>query len=199
MTFKEKVKNIWDYDKWYILGGIAAAVALFFFVKDIFFKEKFDYTVVYQGIGYMSETEIASFETVISSFAEDVNGDGKKNADLINVEFSKADESRPQLDRDKNTLLMTELAMQENCIFIMEKERLLAIYENDTKYFTDLSSICESLEENTLFIEIKNTVLYEELPFLDGDLVLMLRRPYNEKYNDIYDNCRKYVESILNS
>ena len=82
MTFKEKVKNIWDYDKWYILGGIAAAVALFFFVKDIFFKEKFDYTVVYQGIGYMSETEIASFETVISSFAEDINGDGKMNRAL---------------------------------------------------------------------------------------------------------------------
>ena len=199
MTFKEKIKNIWDYDKWYILGGIAAVIALVFFVKDVFFKEKFDYTVVYQGIGYMSEEQVETFRSVISSYAEDLNGDGKANADLIYVEFSSPDESRPQLDRDKNTLLMTEIAMQENCIFIVEKERILSIYENDTKYFTDLSTVNANLEENTLFVELKNTPVYEELPFLDGDLVLILRKPYNEKYNEIYENSRNYVERILNS
>ncbi len=199
MTFKEKIKNIWDYDKWYILGGIAAVVALIFFVKDIFFKEKFDYTVIYQGIGYMTEEQVKDFQAVVSSYAEDINGDGKENADLIYIEFSKPDESRPQLDRDKNTLLMTEIAMQENCVFIMEKERILSIYDNDTKYFTDLSTINKTLEENTLFIELKNTPLYEKLPFLDGDLVLILRRPYNEKYNSVYESSIKYVENILNS
>lgn len=197
MTFSQKIKNIWDYDKWYILGGIAAAVAIFFFIKDVFFKEKYDYTVVYAAPGYLSEEGLETFESVLSSYADDLNKNGKSNADVINIEFPSAEELNPQIDKEKNTLLMAELAMQENCIFIIAEDRLLELYENNTDAFTDLSELSDKIESGTYYIPIKDTGLSGRIPGLDENLVLALRKPYVAKYNDIYNNCRNYISRIL--
>ncbi len=197
MTFKEKIKNIWDYDKWFIIGGLVLIIALGYFAKDVIFKEKFDYTVVYAAEGYLSEDELQNFNDVMATFAEDLDKNGKTNVKIINIEFPPEGTVGGQILKEKNTLLMTELALQENCIFIIEEEKLLSLYENNTDAFLDLSTLSDEIPEGTKYIKLNQTELKNKLPMLDDELILVLRVPYLEKYLDIYESCRNYVARII--
>ena len=197
MTFKEKIKNIWDYDKWFIIGGLVLILALCYFAKDVIFKEKFDYTVVYAAEGYLTEEELNTFNNVLAEYAEDLDENGKTNVKIINIEFPPEGANHGQILKEKNTLLMTELALQENCIFIIEEEKILSLYENNTDAFLDLSTLSEEIPEGTRYIKLNQTKLKDKLPMLDGELILVLRVPYIEKYLDIYEDCQNYIDRIL--
>lgn len=198
MTFKQKVQNIWDYDKWYILGGIVILICLFLFVKDVFFKEKVDVQVVSVAYGYLSKDQVETTEKVLSEFTEDINGDGKTTVNLLNIEFSPKNASRPQLDREANTQFMAEASMQENCIFIIDKTQFEKIWKEDYSSLTDLSTLAD-FDENTYFIPISETALSERLPFLDENLLFIVRIPYSQDAMGSYEEALKFARKLLNS
>ena len=169
MTFKEKVRNIWDYDKWFIIGGIFVAIMVFLFIKDV------------------------------SSFAPDKDGDGISTVNLLNIEFSPEHAKNPQLDRDASTQLIAELSLQQNCLFIIDKANFEAIWKGDYSSLCDLSSISEKFEEGTFFIPISQTAIKDNLPFYDEDLLFIIRIPFDNRYKDDYELYLKLAESLLNS
>ncbi|MBQ5320738.1 MAG: hypothetical protein J6K88_01560 [Oscillospiraceae bacterium] len=199
MTFKEKVRNIWDYDKWFIIGGIFVAIMVFLFIKDVFFKETADFQIVSVSVGYLSKENVETTERYFSSFAPDKDGDGVSTVNLLNIEFSPEHAKNPQLDRDASTQLIAELSLQQNCLFIIDKANFEAIWKGDYSSLCDLSSLSEKFEEGTFFIPISQTAIKDNLPFYDEDLLFIIRIPYDNRYKDDYELYLKLAESLLNS
>lgn len=198
MTFKEKVRNIWDYDKWFIIGGIFIAIMLVVFIKDVFFKEKTDIQIVSASVGYLSKAEVLSAEEYFGSFATDINNDGKTDVKLLNIGFSPEHAKNPQLDKDSSTQLIAELTMQENCLFIIDKSNFEAIWKGDYSSLTDLSDLSDKIEKDTFFIPLKNTKIKDNLPFYNEDLLLILRVPYVERYKEGYEHQKAFLSRLLN-
>jgi hypothetical protein len=199
MTFKEKIRNIWDYDKWFIIGGIFIAIMLVVFIKDVFFKEKADIQIVSASVGYLSKSEVLSAESYFGSFATDINGDGIANVKLLNIGFSPEHAKNPQLDKDSSTQLIAELTMQENCLFIIDKANFEAIWKGDYSSLTDLSELSDKIEKDTFFIPLKDTKIKDNLPFYSEDLLLILRVPYIDRYKENFEYQKAFLERLLNS
>ena len=79
LTKAEKRKNWWDYHKWHVLIGVAAAICLgnlvwtFLGVGQV----RPDYQIAYVGAAELPGETAAALEAALSELGEDLNGDGQ--------------------------------------------------------------------------------------------------------------------------
>lgn len=79
MTKAEKASNWWYYRKWYVVGGIVAALVLFHLIGTLlgFWTTDPDLQIAYIGRQMLHDSTVAALEREFAAIAGDYNGDGK--------------------------------------------------------------------------------------------------------------------------
>lgn len=85
LTKQEKWKNWWHYHKWHVVIGIAGALILADMVCYALGVGRVmpDYQIAYVGSSPLPEDTAAAVEAAFASLGEDLNGDGRTAAQLV--------------------------------------------------------------------------------------------------------------------
>ena len=199
MTLGAKIKNIWDYDKWYILGGLLIVVLLVWFVKDTMFKKEPDVTILYASRGYLGDMYFNNMEGYFKELIADRDGDGEKTVTVLNFEFAPdpdAETVNKNLEKEINTKLVMETSMQENCLLVMKREFADSVFAGKGAMLTDFSEIIDGIEE-TYYLPIQKTVLKERFPHIPDDAVVVLKMPYKSGFERYYETAKELLKSII--
>lgn len=89
MSFLDRVKHFWYYDKVKLLVAIAVIAVVMYMIYQWATVEKYDLEVAYYGEREFTEEQIESFKQYLSENIEDINGDGEKNVQFIAVTYSQ--------------------------------------------------------------------------------------------------------------
>lgn len=85
LTDRERRKNWWYYHKWHVVIGVVGVLILADLVCHALGvgQVKPDYRIAYVGASPLPEDTAAAVETAFASLGEDLNGDGKTVAQLV--------------------------------------------------------------------------------------------------------------------
>lgn len=149
-TFGDKVKNFWFHYKYFVLAGVFLATVLSVAITQCATREKFDTEVVLFTYNSYTAGQIDAMEVELEKYAEDLDGDGEVNVQIIDCAFGK-----------------NELADQQNA----KRTKLTAIIASDSKamlYITDASSYeyLNTLFKGGFFVDLK-------LPGGNGDTLAL--------------------------
>ncbi len=89
MSFLDRVKHFWYYDKVKLFVVIAVIAVVAYTIYQWVTAEKYDLEVAYYGEREFTEEQIESFKQYLSENIEDINGDGEKNVQFIAVTYSQ--------------------------------------------------------------------------------------------------------------
>ena len=135
-TPKEKWDNFWFQYKWYIIAITAVTVILAVLITQCATRTKYDLEVVYFTYTAVLDEQTNKIADYLAAYAEDINGDGEINVQVVNVSFS--DKSG---DSQYKYTMLTKL------------QAMIAGDENAILYITDSESYkyLDGLTENGLF------------------------------------------------
>lgn len=196
-TPKDKFKNFWDYSKWYVISGIALAALIAFLVVQCATKPAYDLKVVFFTYDAVLDEQLSPAAEFLSKYAEDINGDGQANVQIINCSIS-----------DKNTnVTMRNTALQKiQSIIVAEPSALLFILdEKSVKYFDNLDSGINSMfDENPVLLgeDFYESTKHENFGTLPKDLTLYCRKvsgtmiEKNKEISKYYDASRNIITAI---
>ncbi len=83
-----KVKNFWDYNKWFILGGLLIAAVIAFVVAKCAATPQYDLRVLAYTSEILSDQDCYAIEDYLKPLCEDITGDGEVYVQVINCSFS---------------------------------------------------------------------------------------------------------------
>lgn len=135
-TPKEKWDNFWFQYKWYVIAITAVTVILAVLITQCATRTKYDLEVVYFTYTAVLDEQTGKIADYLADYAEDINGDGEINVQVVNVSFS--DKSG---DSQYKYTMLTKL------------QAMIAGDENAILYITDSESYkyLDGLTENGLF------------------------------------------------
>ena len=135
-TPKEKWDNFWFQYKWYVIAITAVTVILAVLITQCATRTKYDLEVVYFTYTAVLDEQTNKIADYLADYAEDINGDGEINVQVVNVSFS--DKSG---DSQYKYTMLTKL------------QAMIAGDENAILYITDSESYkyLDGLTENGLF------------------------------------------------
>lgn len=135
-TPKEKWDNFWFQYKWYVIAITAITVILAVLITQCATRTKYDLEVVYFTYTAVLDEQTNKIADYLADYAEDINGDGEINVQVVNVSFS--DKSG---DSQYKYTMLTKL------------QAMIAGDENAILYITDSESYkyLDGLTENGLF------------------------------------------------
>lgn len=155
LTRKEKIKNWFDYYKWFLAAGIVLAVILIDLAHSAYVSARNapDFTVGYIGSHLLPEDTVKALEDALASIAPDADGNGKVNVSV--VQYAKditesADDTAAGYNSASEVRLMADLESEESDFFLLEDpDKFQADYAvllplSDGSYarpFTDLSAL----------------------------------------------------------
>lgn len=152
LTPKEKRKNWWHYNKWYVLLGILAAAGLIGtvigFVQSK--NDQPDYSVAYVGSYALPDSTVAQLETALARFGEDRNENGK----VTGTDSSYVYAGRVQLEAD--------LISGDSFLFLLEDPQRFQ------EEYQILSRINGSLPEEDANSDVPFYVSWNDCPVLTG-------------------------------
>ena len=135
-TPKEKWDNFWFQYKWYVIAITAVTVILAVLITQCATRTKYDLEAVYFTYTATLDEQTGKIADYLAAYAEDINGDGEINVQVVNVSFS--DKSG---DSQYKYTMLTKL------------QAMIAGDENAILYITDSESYkyLDGLTENGLF------------------------------------------------
>lgn len=171
LTPKEKRKNWWHYNKWYVLLGILAAAglirAVIGFVQSK--NDQPDYSVAYVGSYALPDSTVEQLETALARFGEDRNENGKVTVEihqyLINAD---EDENAQVTGTDASYVyagmvqLEADLVSGDSFLFLMEDPQRFQ------EEYQILSRIDGSLPEEDANSDVPFYVSWNDCPVLTG-------------------------------
>lgn len=89
MPFKEWLENLWYHYKWLIIFGIVVVVFLVMSLTQCSTKKSIDVKLFHVGPMTISDAAAQDLKKTLASFAEDCNGDGEINTDLLDITVNK--------------------------------------------------------------------------------------------------------------
>ena len=121
-TPKEKWDNFWFQYKWHVIAITAVTVILAILITQCATRTKYDLEVVYFTYTAALDEQTNKIADYLEQYAEDLNGDGEINVQVVNVSFSnKSGDS--QYRYTMMTKLQALLAGDENAIlYITDSE-----------------------------------------------------------------------------
>ena len=132
-TPKEKWDNFWFQYKWYVIAITAVTVILAVLITQCATKTKYDLEVVYFTYTATLDEQTNKIADYLADYAEDTNGDGEVNVQVVNVSFSdKSGDS--QYKYTMLTKLQAMIAGDENAI----------LYITDSESYKYLEQLSES-------------------------------------------------------
>lgn len=186
-TAKEKIKNEWYHDKWFIIAGIGIMILITAAVIQCINKPKFDISIVLFTTSPVYESNADKAAEYLAKYCDDINGDGKTNIQVINCSYNaKSDNDNDRAARisklqavlasDADALLYVTDAdgyeylsqIANNSVFEGEPLKLpddFYDYCNKDEYFTipeNLQISCRSTENALISANKKIDIYYEQ-------------------------------------
>lgn len=93
LTPAEKRKNWWFYHKWHLLAALVLLAIAGNIIWNALTREEPDYKIAYVGEYALPDDTVAALEAGFAALGEDLNGDGKTTAALIQYVSSVEDAS----------------------------------------------------------------------------------------------------------
>ena len=137
-TPKEKWDNFWFQYKWYVVAIVATAVVLAVLITQCATRTKYDLQAVYFTYTTALDEQTEGIADYLQKYAEDTNGDGEINVQVVNVSFSNTT-GDSQYRYTMLSKLQAMIAGDENAI--------LYITDNDSyQYLNEISESGALLE-----------------------------------------------------
>ncbi len=131
-TPKEKWDNFWFQYKWYVVAIMAVTVVLAVLITQCATRTKYDMEVVYFTYTAALDEQTNAVAKYIAGYAEDVNGDGEINIQVVNCSFNGKSG-----DTQYRYTMMTKL----QAMIAGDQNAMLFITDEDSyKYLADLSN-----------------------------------------------------------
>lgn len=131
-TPKEKWDNFWFQYKWYVVAIMAVTVVLAVLITQCATRTKYDMEVVYFTYTAALDEQTNAMAKYIAGYAEDVNGDGEINIQVVNCSFNGKSG-----DTQYRYTMMTKL----QAMIAGDQNAMLFITDEDSyKYLADLSN-----------------------------------------------------------
>ncbi len=131
-TPKEKWDNFWFQYKWYVVAITAVTVVLAVLITQCATRTKYDMEVVYFTYTAALDEQTNAVAKYIAGYAEDVNGDGEINIQVVNCSFNGKSG-----DTQYRYTMMTKL----QAMIAGDQNAMLFITDEDSyKYLSDLSN-----------------------------------------------------------
>ncbi len=118
-TKKELRANWWDYNLKWVLLGIAAAVALGFLIRDIFFRTKPDYEVGIVSTAIPPEETRDALKARLEELGEDLNGDGKVVVDVLVYELGFSAEQVTDVNMTQAAVTRLTVDMSSGDVYLV--------------------------------------------------------------------------------
>lgn len=190
---KGKLKNFWDYSKWFVIVGTLLTIAIAFMVVQCVNRPVYDLKVVYFTYNYAMDDQLKPIEEYLKPYCKDVDGNGEVNIQVINCSMSK----------DNTNISMRNTIYQKlQALIVADENALLFITDKDSdKYFDKLNEESEEkgffagnrVELGEDFYKATKTEYFGELP--DG-LTLSCRR-VADTLIEKQENVKAYYEAAL--
>lgn len=131
-TPKEKWDNFWFQYKWYVVAITAVTVVLAVLITQCATRTKYDMEVVYFTYTAALDEQTNAVAKYIAGYAEDVNGDGEINIQVVNCSFN-GKSGGTQYRYTMMTKLQAMIAGDQNAMLFITDE-------DSYKYLSDLSN-----------------------------------------------------------
>ena len=125
LTRKEKIKNWFDYYKWFLAAGLVLVYIAFDLVHSAYVTahSKPDFTIGYIGSHLLPEDTVRALEEAVASLAPDADGNGKVIVSV--VQYAKdidrsADDTAAGYNSASEVRLMADLEQEESDFFLLE-------------------------------------------------------------------------------
>ncbi len=89
LPFKEWFENIWYHYKWLMIFGIIVVAFLLFSFTQCSTNKAIDVKIFHVGPMTISQAAADQLKNTVAEFAEDVNGDGEVNVDILDITVNK--------------------------------------------------------------------------------------------------------------
>ena len=164
--FLLRVENFWYHYKWATIIGLFFLIVILICTLQMCGKEKEDINILYAGQIQLSTNEIASLESVIEAvMPEDFDGNGKKEAALVNYQILSKDEIE-QIEAQTDS---------EGVAGYVDRSRTSGNYDNYYDYIqTGDTSICmlspwlyEDLKSRDRLMKLSDVLGYQPDGALD--------------------------------
>ena len=138
-TPKEKWDNFWFQYKWYVIAITAITVVVAVMVAQCATRTAYDYEVVLFSYTSVLDEQADKIADYIEKYAEDMNGDGEVNVQILNCSFTDS-ASNTQYRYTMMTKLQSTIAADRNA--------MLYITDEDAYEYLDQISDGESFLED---------------------------------------------------
>ena len=177
-TPKEKWDNFWFQYKWYVVAITAVTVVLAVLITQCATRTKYDMEVVYFTYTAALDEQTNAVAKYIAGYAEDVNGDGEINIQVVNCSFNGKSG-----DTQYRYTMMTKL----QAMIAGDQNAMLFITDEDSyKYLADLSN---------------GDGLFDGEPFMLGDE--FYKATETDSYGKLPEGlriaCRRVSDTVLES
>ncbi len=89
LTPRERVKNFWFYNKYFVIVGVIVAFVLTILVRQCAKRESFDAEVVLFAYDTFTTDQISAIEEQLETQFEDFDGDGAVNIRVLDCSFDR--------------------------------------------------------------------------------------------------------------
>lgn len=169
MTFSQKADNFWYHYKWYVIGLLALVFSIAFMMVQCMNKEKHDLEIVYFSYTATVDTQTEKIAEYFEKYAEDIDGDGKANIQVINCSLNPDIGDRKYRDSILQKIQARIMSGEKSLLYITDSESV--------KYFDLMETTVPLFEENTCALgpDFYDAVKIEGVPPLPDGLTLRIR------------------------
>ncbi len=130
ISFKEKLKNIWGYYKYYILFTVFIIVAIILWISSCSAQKKYDITVVVNVGAELSPTASTSLASELEKICPDFNEDGEVLVEVVDCSFKRsnyADENAIDELQTLDARYFSQFGDKNKILYILSQDALDAI------------------------------------------------------------------------
>lgn len=195
-TPKEKWDNFWFQYKWHVIAITAVTVVLAVLITQCATRTKYDFEVVYFTYTAVVDEQTEKIADYLQKYAEDINGDGEINIQVVNVSFSNKS-GDTQYRYTMMTKLQAMIAGDENAIlYITDGESY--------KYLDEISKGGSLFEDESYKFgeDFYNATQSEQFGKLPEGLQISCRRisettmEKRKEAAEAYESAKKLLENL---
>ena len=143
-TFRRNVENFWYYHKWHVLAGILIICIMAVGIHSCVTKERVDLYVLYVVSGSYSTQTNEALAQKLEKYADDVDGDGEKNIQIITVAFSETLSRSDQSQSSELSRFVGQVASGPALLYLFDDANYDAFDEASVDILADISTLGES-------------------------------------------------------
>lgn len=126
---KEWWGYFWDYYKWHTIGTAFALIIIAVTAVQCASRIDYDIIIDYVSESYLAEEDTENLRTLVQDNIDDVNGNGKKQADILVLNMSENMDA--QMFAAMQTKLMAELSCTDSYLFLMSEKYAATLSQYD--------------------------------------------------------------------